>query len=50
LNFGEDGSTYLLVKDAKLYEIIDAGSAYDEHLLELSFPEPGAAAYAFTFG
>ncbi len=43
-------ASYLLVKGAKLYEIIDAGGAYDEHLLELGFPEPGTAAYAFTFG
>jgi thiol-disulfide isomerase/thioredoxin len=50
LNYGEDGTTYLLVKDAKLYEITDAGAAYGEHLLELSFPEAGTAGYAFTFG
>lgn len=50
LNVGEDGTTYLLVQEPKLYEIVDAGSAYEEHLLELSFPEPGTAAYAFTFG
>jgi len=50
LNVGEDGTTYLLVQDAKLYEIVDAGSAYEEHLLELTFPESGTAAYAFTFG
>ncbi len=50
LNYGEDGSTYLLVREAKLYEIVDAGDDYGERLLELSFPEPGTAAYAFTFG
>ena len=50
LNFGEDGSTYLLVRPQKLYEIVNAGAAYGEHLLELDFPEPGTAAYAFTFG
>lgn len=50
LNVGEDGSTYLLVKDERLYEIVDAGDDYRERLLELSFPEPGTAAYAFTFG
>lgn len=50
LNVDESGATYLLVQEAKLYEIVDAGGAYGERLLELSFPEPGTAAYAFTFG
>jgi hypothetical protein len=50
LNVDEAGATYLLVKEAKLYELVDAGDAYGEHLLELAFPEPGTAAYAFTFG
>ena len=50
LNYGEDGATYLLVRPEKLYEIIDAGAAYSEHLLELEFTDPGVAAYAFTFG
>jgi hypothetical protein len=50
LNYDEAGLTYLLVQEDKLYEIVDAGETYEEHLLELAFPEPGTAAYAFTFG
>ncbi len=50
INFGEDGSTYLLIGEQRLYELANASGNYGEHLLELSFPESGAAAYAFTFG
>lgn len=50
LNFGEDGSTYLLIGEQRLYELTNGRGVYGEYLLELSFPESGAAAYAFTFG
>jgi len=50
LNVDEAGKTYLLVKEERLYEITDGHGTYGQHVLELSFPEPGTSAYAFTFG
>ncbi|WKZ28657.1 MAG: thioredoxin family protein [Patescibacteria group bacterium] len=50
INNGEDGTTYLLVQDERLYELTNARGTYGEHLLELIFSEPGVSAYAFTFG
>lgn len=37
------------VTAAKKYDILDLGADYGRHVLELRF-DPGAAAYAFTFG
>ncbi len=46
----DGGKTYVLIGDERLYSLIDARGDYAEHLLEIIFPEPGVAAYAFTFG
>jgi len=46
----DDGRTYVLVAEQRLYSLIDAQGDYAEHLLEIIFPAPGVEAYAFTFG
>ena len=46
----ETGQTFSLIREAKMYNFIDAGSEYGEHLLELELQGSQAEAYAFTFG
>jgi hypothetical protein len=44
----EDGNG--LVRDGGLYQLVRAAGAVRERSLEITFLEPGAAAYSFTFG
>jgi hypothetical protein len=44
----EDGNG--LLRDGRLYQLVRANDAVSERTLELTFLEPGAEAYAFTFG
>ncbi len=37
-------------KEPDLYNLVDLKGEYGEHLLEIRFLEPGAEAFAFTFG
>ena len=44
----EDGNG--LLRDGRLYQLVRAQDAVRERTLEIAFLEPGAEAYAFTFG
>jgi hypothetical protein len=44
----EDGSG--LLRDGRLYRLVRQRDAVRERTLEITFLEPGAEAYAFTFG
>ncbi|MGC4748545.1 redoxin domain-containing protein [Micromonospora sp. DT201] len=44
----EDGNGVL--EDGRLYQLVRQRDAVRERTLEITFDEPGAAAYAFTFG
>ena len=44
----EDGNGLLL--EGRLYQLVREHDAVRERTLEITFPEPGAEAYAFTFG
>jgi thiol-disulfide isomerase/thioredoxin len=44
----EDGNG--LLRDGRMYQLVRAHDAVRERTLEISFLEPGAEAYAFTFG
>ena len=44
----EDGSG--LLGDGRLYQLVRQHDAVRERTLEITFLEPGAEAYAFTFG
>jgi hypothetical protein len=44
----EDGNG--LLTDGRLYQLVREPGAVRERLLEITFGEPGAMAYAFTFG
>ena len=44
----EDGNG--LLRDARLYQLMRQHDAVRERTLEITFGEPGAEAYAFTFG
>jgi thiol-disulfide isomerase/thioredoxin len=44
----EDGNG--LLRDGRLYQLVRERSAVRERTLEITFLEPGAEAYAFTFG
>jgi thiol-disulfide isomerase/thioredoxin len=44
----EDGNGVL--RDARLYQLVRVDGAVRERTLEITFLEPGAEAYAFTFG
>jgi len=39
-----------VLRDGRLYQIVRTHDAVRERTLEITFPEPGAEAYAFTFG
>ena len=39
-----------LLRDGRLYQLVRQGDAVRERTLEITFLEPGAEAYAFTFG
>ena len=43
-----DGNGVLL--DGRLYQLVRAHDGVRERTLEITFLEPGAEAYAFTFG
>ncbi len=45
-----DGTTFVIVKEDRLYDLTDTPMRYDQHLLELDFTGTGIASYAFTFG
>jgi thiol-disulfide isomerase/thioredoxin len=40
----------VMVTEPRLYELINLGGKGEEHIIEIEFLTPGAAAYAFTFG
>jgi hypothetical protein len=44
----EDG--HGLLRDGRLYQLVRQRDAVRERTLEITFQEPGAEAYAFTFG
>ena len=44
----EDGNGVL--RDGRLYQLVREHDAVRERTLEITFLEPGAEAYAFTFG
>jgi thiol-disulfide isomerase/thioredoxin len=48
VDVGEDGSGVL--RDGRLYQLVREHDAVRERTLEITFLEPGAEAYAFTFG
>jgi hypothetical protein len=39
-----------LLQDGRLYQLVRERDAVHERTLEIEFLEPGAEAYAFTFG
>ena len=39
-----------LLKEGRLYQLVRQRDAVRERTLEITFLEPGAEAYAFTFG
>jgi hypothetical protein len=45
---GEDGNG--LLRDGRLYQLVRQHDGVRERTLEITFLEPGAEAYAFTFG
>jgi hypothetical protein len=38
------------VSDQRLYQLIRQPGLITDHSFEITFPEPGVQAYAFTFG
>jgi thiol-disulfide isomerase/thioredoxin len=44
----EDGNG--LLREGRLYQLVRVRDAVRDRTLEITFPEPGAEAYAFTFG
>jgi thiol-disulfide isomerase/thioredoxin len=44
----EDG--YGVIRDGRLYQLVRQPGSIGERIVEVTFPEPGAQAYAFTFG
>ena len=44
----EDGNGVL--RDGRLYQLVRQHDAVHEQTLEITFLEPGAEAYSFTFG
>jgi thiol-disulfide isomerase/thioredoxin len=48
VDIDEDGNG--LLRDGRLYQLVRQGDVVRERTLEITFLEPGAEAYAFTFG
>ena len=48
VDVGEDGSG--LLRDGRMYQLVRERGAVRERRLEITFLEPGAEAYVFTFG
>ena len=48
VDIDEDGNG--LLRDGRLYQLVRQRDAVRERALEITFVEPGAEAYAFTFG
>jgi hypothetical protein len=48
LDVDEDGSG--LLRDGRLYQLVRVHNGIRERTLEITFLEPGAEAYVFTFG
>jgi thiol-disulfide isomerase/thioredoxin len=48
VDVGEDGSG--LLRDARMYQLVRQDGTVRERTVEIAFLEPGAEAYAFTFG
>jgi thiol-disulfide isomerase/thioredoxin len=48
VDIDEDGNG--LLRDGRLYQLVRQHDAVREHTLEIAFLDPGAEAYAFTFG
>jgi hypothetical protein len=48
VNIDQDGNG--LLRDGRLYQLVRQHNAVRERTLEISFLEPGAEAYVFTFG
>lgn len=46
----ENGKTTITIKDGRLYNLIDTRGVYGSHVLEITFLDPTAKVYAFTFG
>ena len=44
----EDGNGML--RDGRLYQLVRQHDTVRERTLQITFPEPGAEAYVFTFG
>ena len=40
----------VMITEPRMYELINLGPQGSEHIIEIEFLNPGAAAYAFTFG
>lgn len=45
-----DGLSSALIKDAKLYKLIQDPTGYGEHILKIIIEKPGLRAFTFTFG
>ena len=48
VDIGEDGTG--LLEDGRLYQLVRQHDAVRERTLQITFLEPGAEAYVFTFG
>jgi Thioredoxin like C-terminal domain len=48
LDVDEDGNG--LLRDGRMYQLVRQRDGVRERTLEITFLEPGAEAYAFTFG
>jgi hypothetical protein len=48
VDVAEDGNG--LLRDGRLYQLVRERGTVSERTLEITFQEPGAEAYVFTFG
>jgi len=45
-----DGTSAVVVKDGRMYNLVETPGGHSEKTLELTFLDPGTKVYAFTFG
>ena len=46
----ENGKSFMEIKEARLYNLVDTKGKYDIHTVELLVPTPGLKAFTYTFG
>ena len=45
-----NGVSRVIIKESRLYNLVDTNNSYDWHIMEIIPKSPGLKAFTFTFG